>query len=167
MNPEEWLSQYPQPAPSIYSIGTIGRKECLAALSPEVLIDGLGIPYIHKNPKTGDIACGRYGKDGGRLETRDLIMTFEGFCVLIKGAADNLFDVEREDGGEDHPARRRAHRRPNGPPCECECGGYPKSGRFMPGHDAKLKASLRKAMASGGKKGREAEEEMLKRGWLK
>jgi hypothetical protein len=27
-------------------------------------------------------------------------------------------------------------------PCECECGGMTKGGRFQPGHDAKLASQL-------------------------
>lgn len=36
--------------------------------------------------------------------------------------------------------------------CQCGCSGTPKSGRYLPGHDAKHKANLVKAALSGSKR---------------
>ena len=47
--------------------------------------------------------------------------------------------------------------------CECGCGGTTRGGRFIPGHDAKLKSRLLKDMANGDTA---AMEELERRGWL-
>lgn len=48
------------------------------------------------------------------------------------------------------------------PRCECGCGGATKGGRFLPGHDAKLKKELL-ALARSGKK--RALKRLQKLGW--
>ena len=45
--------------------------------------------------------------------------------------------------------------------CECGCGGEPK-GRFLPGHDMKLKSRLFRESAGGS---RRATAELKRRGW--
>ena len=50
------------------------------------------------------------------------------------------------------------------PECECGCGGHTKGGRFLPGHDAKLKKELI-ALALSGKK--RARNRLEKLGWDK
>lgn len=50
------------------------------------------------------------------------------------------------------------------PECECGCGGATKGGRFLPGHDAKLKKALVAAALSGSKR---AEAKLEKLGWTK
>lgn len=50
------------------------------------------------------------------------------------------------------------------PECECGCGAATKGGRFLPGHDAKLKAVLVAAALTGGKR---AEARLRKLGWIK
>jgi hypothetical protein len=50
------------------------------------------------------------------------------------------------------------------PECECGCGGHTKGGRFLPGHDAKLKKQLI-GQALGGKK--RARNRLEKLGWGK
>jgi hypothetical protein len=50
------------------------------------------------------------------------------------------------------------------PECLCECGGRTKGGRFLPGHDAKLKKAL-VADALAGKK--RARNKLEKLGWSK
>jgi hypothetical protein len=46
--------------------------------------------------------------------------------------------------------------------CLCGCGGTPKSGRFLPGHDVKLKSALLKRVALGDAA---AKDEMRQLGW--
>lgn len=48
--------------------------------------------------------------------------------------------------------------------CECGCGGATKGGRFLPGHDAKLKKALTEAALTGSKR---AETKLEKLGWSK
>ena len=48
--------------------------------------------------------------------------------------------------------------------CECGCGGATKGGRFLPGHDAKLKKALIQAALTGSKR---AETKLEKLGWTK
>jgi hypothetical protein len=50
------------------------------------------------------------------------------------------------------------------PICMCGCGGQTKGGRFLPGHDAKLKKAL-VADARAGKK--RAINKLVKLGWSK
>lgn len=50
------------------------------------------------------------------------------------------------------------------PECECGCGATTKGGRFLPGHDAKLKKSLIEAALLGSKR---AETKLEKLGWTK
>jgi hypothetical protein len=50
------------------------------------------------------------------------------------------------------------------PECECGCGGHTKGGRFLPGHDSKLKKELI-GQALGGKK--RARNRLEKLGWGK
>jgi len=50
------------------------------------------------------------------------------------------------------------------PECECGCDGNTKGGRFLPGHDAKLKKELI-ALALSGKK--RARNRLEKLGWGK
>ena len=50
------------------------------------------------------------------------------------------------------------------PECLCGCGGRTKGGRFLPGHDAKLKKAL-VADARAGKK--RAQNKLEKLGWSK
>lgn len=49
------------------------------------------------------------------------------------------------------------------PNCECRCGGTTKGGKFIPGHDMKLKGALKRAYAAGDTA---AYEELSRRGWL-
>jgi hypothetical protein len=50
--------------------------------------------------------------------------------------------------------------------CACGCGGSPKKGEFLPGHDARLKSQLRRAAADGSAAERAKAEKALKdRGW--
>jgi Arc/MetJ-type ribon-helix-helix transcriptional regulator len=46
--------------------------------------------------------------------------------------------------------------------CECGCGGQPRRGRFLPGHDAKLMSKLKTAAAAGDPG---AVSELERRGW--
>lgn len=65
-----------------------------------------------------------------------------------------ITDVDLPEDGEVAPARTRARaqgkkaRQPKPPAtpreCICGCGGQTKGGRFIPGHDAKLKGRLRR-----------------------
>ncbi|MEA3188565.1 MAG: hypothetical protein QOD99_2395 [Chthoniobacter sp.] len=48
------------------------------------------------------------------------------------------------------------------PECECGCGATTKGGRFLPGHDAKLKKELIGAALGGSKR---AEAKLEKLGW--
>lgn len=48
------------------------------------------------------------------------------------------------------------------PACECQCGGQTKGGKFIPGHDMKLKGTLKRAWAAGDQS---AYEELSRRGW--
>jgi hypothetical protein len=50
------------------------------------------------------------------------------------------------------------------PECECGCGGHTKGGRFLPGHDSKLKKQLI-ALARSGK--RRAQNRLEKLGWAR
>jgi hypothetical protein len=56
-----------------------------------------------------------------------------------------------------------APRRP-GRDCECACGGTTRGGRFLPGHDAKLKGRLLRQAADGDQGARD---ELRRRGWEK
>lgn len=46
--------------------------------------------------------------------------------------------------------------------CQCGCGGMTRGGKFLPGHDARLKGRLKKAAADGDGK---AKAELRSRGW--
>lgn len=50
------------------------------------------------------------------------------------------------------------------PRCECGCGVTTKGGRFLPGHDAKLKKQLIRLALSGKKR---AVNRLEKLGWTK
>jgi hypothetical protein len=50
------------------------------------------------------------------------------------------------------------------PHCECDCGGTTKGGRFLPGHDAKLKKYLVGLALSGKKRAANKLEQL---GWTK
>jgi hypothetical protein len=50
------------------------------------------------------------------------------------------------------------------PDCQCGCGGHTKGGRFLPGHDAKLKKELITLALSGKKRARNRLEKL---GWGK
>jgi len=50
------------------------------------------------------------------------------------------------------------------PQCECGCGDHTKGGRFLPGHDAKLKKKLIGLALGGGKRARNRLEKL---GWMK
>lgn len=50
------------------------------------------------------------------------------------------------------------------PDCECGCNEPTKGGKFLPGHDAKLKARLIREVIAGGNPG--AEQELASRGWI-
>ena len=50
------------------------------------------------------------------------------------------------------------------PKCECGCGETTKGGRFVPGHDAKLKSALVAAALAGSKR---ATTRLQKLGWEK
>ena len=52
----------------------------------------------------------------------------------------------------------------NSPKCECGCEATTKGGRFLPGHDAKLKAALIKEALGGSKR---AVTKLEKLGWKK
>lgn len=52
----------------------------------------------------------------------------------------------------------------NSPKCECGCEATTKGGRFLPGHDAKLKAALIKEALDGSKR---AVTKLEKLGWKK
>ena len=53
---------------------------------------------------------------------------------------------------------------PKASPCECGCGATTKGGRFLPGHDAKLKKALVDAALTGSKR---ATAKLEKLGWTK
>lgn len=62
------------------------------------------------------------------------------------------------------PPKRNKRRTQAGRDCECGCGGTTRGGRFLPGHDAKLKgALLRQAFAEGGNGAAMAE--LTRRDW--
>jgi len=48
--------------------------------------------------------------------------------------------------------------------CLCRCGGITKGGRFLPGHDAKLKKALIESARSGSKR---ALNKLTALGWIK
>lgn len=58
----------------------------------------------------------------------------------------------------------KQQRRATGNSCECGCGGTTGGGRFLPGHDAKLKSQLVKAALSGDSN---ATADLERRGWTK
>lgn len=45
--------------------------------------------------------------------------------------------------------RERKPAKPKSQECGCECGGSTKGGRFLPGHDARLKSELRRTATEG------------------
>lgn len=70
------------------------------------------------------------------------------------------------------PDRPRKPRKPNGNGipratsgvCVCGCEGKTKGGRFLPGHDMKLKSALKKDIKAGNE---EARAKMIEMGWEK
>jgi hypothetical protein len=66
----------------------------------------------------------------------------------------------------DRPRRPRRARvaRPTSGICICGCDGPTKGGRFQPGHDARLKAQLRRAAGEGDQA---ATQRMISLGWEK
>lgn len=59
---------------------------------------------------------------------------------------------------------RKTREKRSSPKCECGCEGVTKGGRFLPGHDAKLKKSLIEAALEGKKR---AENRLNQLGWTK
>lgn len=59
---------------------------------------------------------------------------------------------------------RRSGRYLIGQTCECGCGEYTRGGRFLPGHDAKLKSALLARARAGDT---EAQAELERRGWAR
>lgn len=62
----------------------------------------------------------------------------------------------RQVAGENRPERRQ------GRPCQCGCGLMTGGGLFRPGHDARLKSALKKAVEAGD---HDAYLELVVRGW--
>ncbi len=57
-----------------------------------------------------------------------------------------------------------ANARPAESDCLCGCGGKTK-GRFVPGHDALLKETLKATAAAGGEAGKSAQAALATFGW--
>ncbi len=53
----------------------------------------------------------------------------------------------RKPGAKRTPAEKIAEAKAERPPCVCGCGGFPskRRSRFLPGHDAKYHAGLKRA----------------------
>jgi hypothetical protein len=54
-----------------------------------------------------------------------------------------------------------------GPTCGCGCGGVTGGGTYLPGHDAKHKSLLVKAVLAGGADAAEAEATLEAKNWLR
>lgn len=87
--------------------------------------------------------------------------------VQARAAANPIIQMIKECRGENEtdtgippPPRARGGKSPRD--CECACGGKTRGGRFIPGHDAKLKSVLLKKSAGGDTA---ATDELRRRGW--
>lgn len=78
----------------------------------------------------------------------------------------NEIDLVSDSAANMTPRRRRSPKadRPRTGTCICGCEGATKGGRFLPGHDAKLKSKLRVAAGNGDESARAR---MVELGWSK
>jgi hypothetical protein len=111
---------------------------------------------------------------GGEARRRALAERTE---RMIREAVAEAGVIEGDDGkpldlaadsaaGLDRARRTRKPRqpRPSSGVCICGCAGTTKGGRFLPGHDAKLKSALRARIAEGDEAARAR---MIELGWEK
>lgn len=115
--------------------------------------------------------CSRHqGENRCRYCRYDHGSNVDGYDVASRRCLDNdactrRMRPESQAVQEQITAARAATRQSRpGRSCECNCGGTTRGGRFLPGHDAKLKSLLLRAAAGGDT---EAGEELRRRGWEK
>lgn len=100
-----------------------------------------------------------------RVQDADDFRTLQG---VVTGLEVQLTDTITENitdnnGDEKAPAKVRVSKPKQGRSCECGCGGTTGGGKWMPGHDAKYKSRLIKAVDNSGDE--QAAAEMVERGW--
>lgn len=101
---------------------------------PEVIreADGTYVACAHESHKVDS--------DGNRIKEKDRK------AALLSSVVP---EVERRFNAQENtvptePTSSRPARSKQPQPCLCECGGTTKGGRFLPGHDARLKGRLLK-----------------------
>lgn len=83
-------------------------------------------------------------------------------AVAVCGIDDQLGDDVARNRPPTPRARTSRASRPRTGQCVCGCAGQTKGGKFQPGHDAKLKSALKKAIVEGDAT---AYERMVELGW--
>jgi len=89
-------------------------------------------------------------------------------CDRVLEKLNSLWGIEKNAAaGKPTPAKRRATIVVESKACECGCRALTRKGsRFLPGHDAKLKSRLRKALKTGNANAKaHAQKELKSRGW--
>lgn len=110
--------------------------------------------------------CSGVGKNGDRAEIKFFTCPhschgeteperFEELSERVESRVRVVEESSSEGGGTSRPKKKAGH-------CQCGCGGMTKGGRFLPGHDAKLKSALRKRANDGDQ---DAINELAERGW--
>jgi hypothetical protein len=108
-----------------------------------------------------------YGKHKYRMN-RTLAELTDDECTRTLAKLNKLWGVEKNAAaGKPTPAKRKATITMESKACECGCRALTRKGsRFLPGHDAKLKSKLKKALKMGNANAKaKAKKELEARGW--
>jgi len=118
-----------------------------------------------KNILENSVTVKRMDHGGDRLIYRDREITInKTIGDLTEEESQEIIEFLKIGEEQSQKAQKRQQKK-EAKPCECGCGAYAKPGRkFIPGHDSKLKSKLLKKYKQGDQ---EAENELIKRGWLK
>ena len=108
-----------------------------------------------------------YGKHRYRMN-KELVEISDADCDRVLAKLNSLWKIEKNAAaGMPTPAKRVAVIAVESKACECGCRALTgKGSRFLPGHDAKLKSKLRKALKIGNANAKaHAKKELKSRGW--
>ncbi|MHA1225184.1 MAG: hypothetical protein ACTSPV_00410 [Candidatus Hodarchaeales archaeon] len=104
-----------------------------------------------------------YGKHKYRMN-KPLSELTDDECDKVIKNLNEIFGFEEDIAVGNIPAKQKIIATVDPKFCECGCKGITRRGsRFLPGHDAKLKSALFKAMKKGDL---EAKKELKARGWV-
>lgn len=117
-------------------------------------VEDVECPEVIRQPNGGYIACAheshKVDESGNRILEADrknrlleqVVPEVERHYQEQQGRVE-----ARQPKPKPKPRAKRAAKTPAA--CICECGGTTKGGRFLPGHDAKLKSRLLSTMRDG------------------